>query len=105
MAAMATNQPKEDGLFIFVHFNMLHPIKPDLMTLNQPQKSQLVFIFIQINLIPQCDEMAPRSAPSLKSAFGSMVTDFGLSGLHTGGDEVFKTTLGSPNYVAPEVLI
>eukprot|EP01084_Bolivina_argentea_P314848 545370_1 len=33
------------------------------------------------------------------------VTDFGLSGLHTGGDEVFKTTLGSPNYVAPEVLI
>ena len=32
------------------------------------------------------------------------VTDFGLSGLHTGGDEVFKTTLGSPNYVAPEVL-
>jgi len=34
------------------------------------------------------------------------VTDFGLSGLHKGGDhEVFKTTLGSPNYVAPEVLI
>eukprot|EP01084_Bolivina_argentea_P048544 89433_1 len=33
------------------------------------------------------------------------VTDFGLSGLHTGGDEVFKTTLGSPNYVAPDVLI
>mmetsp|Transcript_43746 Transcript_43746/g.70130 ORF Transcript_43746/g.70130 Transcript_43746/m.70130 type:complete len:824 (-) Transcript_43746:425-2896(-) len=34
------------------------------------------------------------------------VTDFGLSGLHTGsGDQVFKTTLGSPNYVAPEVLI
>jgi 5'-AMP-activated protein kinase catalytic alpha subunit len=33
------------------------------------------------------------------------ISDFGLAGLHTGGDEVFKTTLGSPNYVAPEVLI
>ena len=40
------------------------------------------------------------------------MTDFGLSGLHTGGDgdggdeeQVFKTTLGSPNYVALEVLI
>ena len=33
------------------------------------------------------------------------ITDFGLSGLQSGGDDVFKTTLGSPNYVAPEVLI
>ncbi|ETO15800.1 serine/threonine protein kinase, partial [Reticulomyxa filosa] len=32
------------------------------------------------------------------------ITDFGLSGLYTREGKMFRTTLGSPNYVAPEVL-
>ena len=32
------------------------------------------------------------------------VSDFGLCGILSGKDHLFRTTLGSPNYVAPEVL-